>query len=230
MTGTEPQPSRAPPRSLWLPLPGGLSSPSPPPPPLLLSGLARSPLHSCEPRRQLAPSPPAPSRARGHPRVPRGPPWGGRAPQHPEPPRPPATPRQPSATLAEILANGEKRKLASVLYFVFVKIKRFFSQRRVPSFPPTPSRGRARRAEAPETWMVQSGGAQPSPPKPLPFLLPTLARSSPGPQQSLPPPWALGDSGSQREQALGGQRSEGSGRGGFLEDFIWKATQKDSAV
>lgn len=44
-----------------------------------------------------------------------------------KPPCLPTAPHEPRATTTEILANGEKRKLASVLYFgFFVKIKRLF--------------------------------------------------------------------------------------------------------
>lgn len=52
--------------------------------------------------------------------------WDGPAPRPPGPP--PCPPPAPApATAAEIPANGEKRELASVLYFVFVKIKRLYS-------------------------------------------------------------------------------------------------------
>lgn len=50
--------------------------------------------------------------------------WDGPGPRGHRPAR---SLHQPRATAAEIPANGEKRELASVLYFVFVKIKRLYS-------------------------------------------------------------------------------------------------------
>lgn len=242
---TPPAPRPAPSRSPAVPRRARSGSRSRAASPLLLSSPA-----SHAPR--FTPASPAaswshPPCAQPRSRAPTGAPWpfpgeGARPSTRSHPARP--SPRTSQAPLSQrSLRMGRKENWPRFCTSFLSKLKGYSSSAACRGFLlPAASRPvpRARPAGAPgKPKPRRRGWCRPGEDSALPT--PSRCRSSfqplrplPGaalaPSRASPQPWALGDSSSQSEQALGGQRSHGSGRGGFLEDFIWKATQKDFAV